>query len=85
VSLQFFEQSLEIAISADGGPRKDYSYEGQNKGLAMAANHHNRFVKKMTEMGSTNLKTISHKHKKDPKNEICHTILGTKNALCVFS
>ena len=47
---EVFEQSLEIAISADGGPRKDYSYQGQNKGLAMAANHHNRFVKKMTEM-----------------------------------
>lgn len=47
---EVFEQALDIAISADGGPRKDYGYVGQNEKLLAAANHHNRFVKKMTEM-----------------------------------
>lgn len=47
---EVFEQALDIAISADGRPRKDYGYAGQNEKLAAAANHHNRFVKKMTEM-----------------------------------
>jgi S1-C subfamily serine protease len=47
---EVFEQALDIAISADGGPTKDYNYAGRNRGLAQAANHHNRFVQKMTKM-----------------------------------
>ena len=47
---EVFEQALDIAISADGGPRKDYRYAGRNQRLAEAANHHNRFVQKMTKM-----------------------------------
>jgi S1-C subfamily serine protease len=47
---EVFEQAIDIATSADGGPRKDYHYAGRNQKLVMAANHHNRFVKKMTDM-----------------------------------
>lgn len=47
---EVFEQALDIAISADGGPQKDYRYAGRNQRLTEAANHHNRFVKKMTKM-----------------------------------
>ncbi len=47
---EVFEQALDIAISADGGPRKDYNYSGRNRGLAEAVNHHNRFAQKMTKM-----------------------------------
>jgi S1-C subfamily serine protease len=47
---EVFEQALDIAISADGGPEKDYRYDGRNQRLTEAANHHNRFVQKMTKM-----------------------------------
>jgi hypothetical protein len=47
---EVFEQALDIAISADGGPQKDYRYAGRNQRLTEAANHHNRFVQKMAKM-----------------------------------
>ena len=47
---EVFEQALDIATSADGGPQKDYRYTGRNQQLNEAANHHNRFVQKMTKM-----------------------------------
>lgn len=45
-----FEEALDIAMSADSGPRKDYNYDGGNIKLQDAARSHNRFVKKMGEM-----------------------------------
>jgi len=47
---EVFEEALDIATSADGGPKNDYHYAGRNEKLATAVTYYNRFVKKMTEM-----------------------------------
>lgn len=47
---EVFEEALDIAVSADSGPRKDYAYEGANQKLQDAVRNHNRFVQKMEKM-----------------------------------
>lgn len=47
---EVFEEALDIALSADSGPRKQYTYKGLNQKLQDAVRNHNRFVQKMEEM-----------------------------------